>query len=166
MRGNIKHHAASSHYRKPLLHKEVKSLILITVFAAVVITLGFFALNLYRVEFAGLAYKGTEVHLSDYPYPFVEEGRYNTIIVVGDTAPAEDVVGAVHIVNHLSTFVTEPADNCPDAYNPLQEDEDNDGWEMPAIVKVMESVEKYTTALKEAHQMQIALHVLLTQTAG
>ena len=125
---HAKHHKTTRHHRKPLLHKEVKSLILITVFAALVITLGFFALRLYREEVIGFAYYfGEEVHLADLPFPFVEEGYYNTIIVVDDAAPALDVVAAQEVELYLTQFVTEPIDNCPTVPNVEQGDSDGDG---------------------------------------
>ncbi|MFC1691163.1 S-layer protein [Nanoarchaeota archaeon] len=39
--------------------------------------------------------------LADYPMPFVKDGQFDAIIVVGDTAAAEDVVGAVDVGQSL-----------------------------------------------------------------
>ncbi|MFO8016123.1 MAG: S-layer protein [Candidatus Woesearchaeota archaeon] len=39
----------------------------------------------------------TAADLSNYPSPFVKDGQFNGLIVVGDQAAAEDVVGAVDI---------------------------------------------------------------------
>ncbi len=125
---HTKHHKTTRHHKKPLLHKEVRSLILITVFAALVITLGFFALRLYQEEAIGFAYyQGEEVHLADFPFPFVETGYYNTIIVLEDAEPAVDIIAAQEVEVYLSQFVTEPIDNCPTVPNVEQDDSDGDG---------------------------------------
>jgi len=39
--------------------------------------------------------------LADYPAPFVQDGKFNGIIVVGDTANAADVLGSVDIATSL-----------------------------------------------------------------
>jgi len=48
--------------------------------------------------------------LGDYPTPFVEDGAFNALIVVGANAKAEDVLGAIDIATSLqySTTVTKP----------------------------------------------------------
>ncbi len=39
--------------------------------------------------------------LKDYPSPFVKDGKYNAVIVVGDQAKADDVIGSVDIATSL-----------------------------------------------------------------
>ena len=64
--------------------KKAKELILITVFAAIVISVGIFALKLHMEEIIGKAYLLQQVNLEDYPYPFIENYEFNGVIVVGD----------------------------------------------------------------------------------
>jgi len=47
--------------------------------------------------------------LKDYPNPFVKDGQFNAVIVVGDKAAAEDVVGAVDIGASLQFALATPA---------------------------------------------------------
>lgn len=42
-----------------------------------------------------------EYNLSDYPKPFIEDNRFNGLIVVGDYAHAKDVLGAIDIIAAL-----------------------------------------------------------------
>ena len=47
--------------------------------------------------------------LNDFPNPFVSEGKYNSFVVVGDKAYAEDIIALGDIVQILSKFdLTEP----------------------------------------------------------
>jgi hypothetical protein len=48
--------------------------------------------------------------LSDYPSPFVENGAFNALIVVGAAAKTEDVLGSIDVATSLqySTTVTKP----------------------------------------------------------
>ncbi|MBI2134191.1 S-layer protein [Candidatus Woesearchaeota archaeon] len=39
--------------------------------------------------------------LKDYPSPFVKDGKYNAVLVVGDQAKADDVIGSVDIATSL-----------------------------------------------------------------
>jgi hypothetical protein len=56
---------------------------------------------------AGAAMVGTTLmgamaaSLADYPAPFVQDGKFNGYIVVGDNAKAEDVIGATDIIASL-----------------------------------------------------------------
>lgn len=56
---------------------------------------------------AGAAMVGTTImgamaaSLADYPAPFVQDGKFNGYIVVGDNAKAEDVIGATDIIASL-----------------------------------------------------------------
>src|SRR3989344_5397328 len=47
--------------------------------------------------------------LGDYPSPFVKDGQFDAVIVVGDKAAAEDVVGAVDIGASLQFALATPA---------------------------------------------------------
>lgn len=44
--------------------------------------------------------------LSDYPNPFVEDGLWNTVLVVGEDAAAGDIVGAIDVSARLSQSAT------------------------------------------------------------
>ncbi len=46
--------------------------------------------------------------LADYPAPFVTDGQFNAVIVVGDKAAAEDVIGAVDIGTSLQFALGQP----------------------------------------------------------
>lgn len=39
--------------------------------------------------------------LSEYPFPFIKDGKFNGVIVVGDNAPAEDVIALSDIIFSL-----------------------------------------------------------------
>ncbi len=45
--------------------------------------------------------------LADYPEPFIQDGKYNVIIVTGETAPAADVLAAVDIATSLKQLIVE-----------------------------------------------------------
>ena len=47
--------------------------------------------------------------LGNYPSPFVKDGQFDAVIVVGDKAAAEDVVGAVDIGASLQFALATPA---------------------------------------------------------
>jgi len=64
---------------------------------------------------AGLSMVGATIlgamaaDLSEYPDPlFIKDGQFNGVIVVGDRAAAEDVVGAINIATSLQYAVAQP----------------------------------------------------------
>ena len=48
--------------------------------------------------------------LSDYPKPFIQDGRLNGTIVVGEDAQTADVLGSIDIAANLQFHATEPVD--------------------------------------------------------
>lgn len=42
--------------------------------------------------------------LADYPEPFVQDGKYNAQLIVGDAAPSGDVLAALEIASNLKLF--------------------------------------------------------------
>lgn len=112
---------------KKIISKKTKELILVTIFAAIVISVGIIALRLPREAVVGRAYYLTQLSLDDYPYPFVENQEMNSIIVVGLNAPMPLIDDATTPI-YNSLIQKNPPDNCPAVYNPQQEDIDNDGF--------------------------------------
>ncbi|MBW2996229.1 hypothetical protein KY332_02905 [Candidatus Woesearchaeota archaeon] len=90
--------------KKHVIPKDVKGFVLTLLFAVIVLVLVVGVVRLTRLGVVGKAfeYEGTEVDLSDYPYPFVDGCDFNGAIVVGDNAPAEDVTGATDISSTLA----------------------------------------------------------------
>jgi len=48
---------------------------------------------------------GIAYDLTDYPEPFIKDGKYDVIIVVGETAPTADVLAAVDIATSLKQAI-------------------------------------------------------------
>jgi hypothetical protein len=48
---------------------------------------------------------GFAATLADYPSPFIEDGRVNTLVVVGERAATADVVGAINLAARLGSEV-------------------------------------------------------------
>jgi len=48
---------------------------------------------------------GFTATLADYPSPFIEDGRVNTLVVVGERAATADVVGAINLAARLGSEV-------------------------------------------------------------
>jgi len=48
---------------------------------------------------------GFPATLADYPSPFIEDGRVNTLVVVGERAATADVVGAINLAARLGSEV-------------------------------------------------------------
>jgi len=80
-----KQKTSSKNFHKKVLHKETKTILLATVFALLIITIGVFSIQVFREkEVVGQAYHivlgpgGTtssysQIFLNDFPYPFVED---------------------------------------------------------------------------------------------
>jgi len=95
--------------KKTKISKETKGLIITLVFLTIVIGLAFLVINKDNLGTTGKAYyRGQLVSLSDYPSPFIEKGQLNAVVVVGDSAPAGNIVSAVGIVNSLSIVEVRP----------------------------------------------------------
>ena len=47
--------------------------------------------------------------LANYPSPFVKDGKFSGVLVVGDKAAAEDVIGISDIISSLQFAATKKA---------------------------------------------------------
>ena len=61
-------------------------------------TVSLIAACLFSLAFVSV---GIAYDLTDYPEPFIKDGKYDVIIVVGETAPTADVLAAVDIATSL-----------------------------------------------------------------
>ena len=59
-----------------------------------------------EVETDEISEETKEIDLSDYPYPFVKDGKLNSIIVVGAEAHTDNIIAATDIAASLTKVVT------------------------------------------------------------
>jgi hypothetical protein len=118
----------------------------VLLFVVLLLVLSYVGSNTYDKDIAGKAFAklATEAaNVGDYQTLFINENKFDGAIVVGDNAPASDVVIATDLLKSVKegTVNCKP-DNCPDVSNVLQEDSDGNGVGDACEVKIDESVEK------------------------
>jgi len=80
--------------------------------------------------------------LADYPKPmFIEDGKFNGAIVVGDKAAAEDVVGAIDIATSLQ-FSSTTATSVATAEKTVME---GDAWQVSSKTELLEISENMSS---------------------
>ncbi|HLC96024.1 MAG TPA: hypothetical protein VJH97_01770, partial [Candidatus Nanoarchaeia archaeon] len=83
--------------------------------------------------------------LTDYPSPFVADGKFSGVLVVGDKAAAEDVIGVTDIATSLQFSATTKAGTASGVTVTVQ----GDAWKVGTTSKTLELTENPITLQKQ-----------------
>ncbi len=79
--------------------------------------------------------------LANYPAPFVKDGKFSGVLVVGDKAAAEDVIGISDIVSSLQFAAVKPAEGGASTTVEAA----GDAWKVGTSTKILEMTENLDT---------------------
>ncbi len=79
--------------------------------------------------------------LANYPAPFVADGKFNGVMVVGDKAAAEDVIGVSDIAVSLQFAASTPAGTVSGGTSTAT----GDAWKVGTSTKILEISENIAT---------------------
>ena len=79
--------------------------------------------------------------LSAYPSQYIKDGKFTGVMVVGDTAAAEDVIGVSDIAVSLQFAATKPAEVGASAVSV-----EGDAWKVGTSTKILEVGEELSTS--------------------